>query len=138
AMHAQESDVACRVELREWDADWQRVAEHVLLCAIAGDVRPQIKIYAFSWGAGWGFLQLARRLRERGLEVDAAVLSDPVYRSPLLIDRWRSLVGRPKIVVPDNVHQVDWFYQRTNTPHGGRVVALDPKRTDVRKGKFVR
>lgn len=121
-----------RVELRKWNDDWSDVAEFIWLTRPNGaSGGPRVNVYAYSWGAGWGFTQLAQQLRQRQIEVSSAVLCDPVYRSRWLSMQWRSLWGHPVIRVPDNVHTVWSCYQTTNKPAGHPLVADDPSRTRI-------
>lgn len=114
-----------RVWLRPWNTDWQVVAEHVWLLS-EDYAETCINIYAYSWGAGWGFVQFARGLQERGLVVNGATLCDPVYRHPNILKRWRSLLKRdswlaPTIPVPANVLSVETLHQRHNIPQGHKL-----------------
>lgn len=110
------------VTLREWDADWAELAELIWLSSINGQ-GPTINVYAYSWGAGYGFVELAKALRARGLWVHAACLCDPVYRSRLLVMRWLALIPNMEIVVPSNVQSVHWTRQRVGRPMGHDLVA---------------
>lgn len=128
-----------QVELDEWNTDWNTQAEWIYRLALPET--PKVMVVAYSWGAGYGFTRLARALRDRGIEITHAVLSDPVYHlgprwchsilgkyfSPAqikayypyffctrkLID-WHLLPPRPTIAVPDNVLAVDYFIQRNS------------------------
>lgn len=125
----------CRVELRRWDEDWADLADWIWLCwQDAGGSAPSIRVYAYSWGAGWGFVRLARELQRRGLRVESAVLADPVYRHWYWLGQWRAFVPWRKIRVPANVVNVRWCYQRQNWPRGHRVVAEDKRATVVNCG----
>jgi hypothetical protein len=105
------SDMETCVELRNWNDNWRQFAELIWrMRPIAGE--PDVRVYAYSFGAGWGAMQLARQLKWRGIRVRVMVLSDPVFRSPWLPLRWLSLVRFMFIVVPDNVTSVIWFGQR--------------------------
>lgn len=122
------------VELFPWNADWSHVAEWIWrFRPLERPVR--VYVYAYSWGGGWGFPRLARELGKRGIEIEAAVLSDAVYRHPLRSLAWLSLCRRPRIVAPANVREVFWFFQRVNKPAGHPVVAADPHRTFVHPGR---
>lgn len=118
------------VELCAWNDNWQHVAEFIWRFR-PPHIRPQIYIYAYSWGGGWGFPSLARELRSRGLQVDAAVLSDAVYRHWYRAGNWRAYAPWSEIVVPCNVQRVHWFYQRQTRLRGHRVVAEDGDSTRV-------
>jgi hypothetical protein len=125
------------VELRAWNSNFAELAESIKIAR--GDCSPLIVVYAYSWGAGWGFVQLAKELRHRGLRIASAVLCDPVYRSRWINGRWRSLwpFGEQTILIPDNVGMVRWLYQRENLPHGHRPVAIDQERTTIARGLLI-
>ncbi|HJT31056.1 MAG TPA: hypothetical protein VJ783_03240 [Pirellulales bacterium] len=118
------------VEFFPWNSNWKDVAEWIWRCR-PEERPPRVYVYAYSWGAGGGFVRLARALRKRGIEVERAVLSDPVYCPPLRCLAWTALLRWKKIHVPDNVRRVDYFFQRRNYPRGHHLVALDPKRTVI-------
>jgi pimeloyl-ACP methyl ester carboxylesterase len=114
------------VELRSWNDNWRELAE--LIWRVQPEDEPVvIKVYAYSWGAGWGAMRLARELSRRGVNVSWMVLSDPVYRSPWIITRWLALVPWRSILVPPNVRVVHWFRQRVSLPSGH---ALRPQRKE--------
>ena len=134
-MHAL-ADCNTTVDLRTWDSDWQDVA--ALMRMIAGDEGSRVFVYAYSWGAGWGFVQLARELDKLGMRIERAVLADPVYRSPWL-PTWLpanplSLSRFPTIEVPANVGRVSWTYQRQDYPRGHRPVAAKNSDTVIDQG----
>jgi hypothetical protein len=121
------------VELREWNSDWNAIAEFVWRFRPA-HAPPRVFVYAYSWGAGWGFVRLARELARRGLSVECAVLADAVYRARWISLSWLSLVGLPHVRVPRNVREVYWYFQRRSLPRGHAVVAEDPRATTVHPG----
>ena len=100
----------CCIQCREWDDDPIGMADMIWRNSTPD---PIIYDIDYSWGGGWGMPQLAKALRERGLWIDTAVMCDPVYRSPRLTMRWRSLINKgpltPKIVIPPNVRKIIWF-----------------------------
>jgi len=122
------------VEFRPWDSDWGDLAE---LVKIASDPLPMINVYAYSWGAGYGAIQLARQLRRRQLVVDRAVFADPVYHAKTLVGRMCAhvLAYCPcwRITIPDNVLSVKSTIQRTSLLHGHRLRAENPSRTKIHK-----
>jgi hypothetical protein len=130
-LDARLSSPGVRVELRNWNDNWRQFAE-LIWRVQPGDGSVKVGIYAYSWGAGWGAMQLAKCLSRRGVPVAHMVLSDPVYRSPLLPFRWLAFCPWRPIVVPRNVRQVTWFRQRRNRPSGCRLVAEDSQRTTIR------
>lgn len=118
------------VELREWSTDWDAVAELVWNFRRPPEL-PAVYVYAYSWGAGWGFTRLAHALERRGIQIEDAVLCDPVYRSPLRSLAWLSILPGRTVKVPANVARVHWFYQRQSFPSGHQPVAADPTKTRV-------
>lgn len=119
--------------LDPWNSDWAGIAELVWRFRPT-DRPPAVFVYAYSWGGGWGFPQLAEQLADRGIEIEHAVLSDAVYKSPLRLLAPLSLTPWPEIRVPENVREVDWFYTRNGLPAGHKVVAANPKRTLINPG----
>jgi hypothetical protein len=122
------------IQAQQWDDDWQGLANRIRRCSVA---TPTIRVYAYSWGAGHGFIALANACRTLGLNIADAVLCDPVYRSTLL-PTWLtinplSLMRTPTIKVPDNVRHVHWLRQRKDLPAGHDVVPADPRKTIVFK-----
>lgn len=107
---------------QRWNADFSAIAEFVH--RMRPQKSPDIRVYAYSWGCGHGFMQLAKELKRRGLSISHAVLSDPVFHS--WWRPWRSVMtGKwsPPIIIPENVHQVYWFYQRQNRPQATELIA---------------
>lgn len=119
-LHAQHSDSETVVLLRSWNDNWSDLAE---LIRRTQNGSPAVKIYAYSWGAGYGAMELARELAKRGITVRFMVLSDPVYHSPLLLARWMAMLSDGRIMVPYKVVEVYWFRQKENRPHGHDLIA---------------
>ncbi|MFI4876234.1 MAG: hypothetical protein ACIALR_12875 [Blastopirellula sp. JB062] len=120
--------VRSRVHYFRWCEDWDAVAAYHLSLAEQYRQKPTIGIYAYSWGAGWGAMQLAKQLRRRGLPVRVMVLSDPIYRHPIALWRslrnaWLPIVGEPLIRVPDNVKEVFTFHHLQNRPSGHKLIS---------------
>ncbi len=111
------------VELREWNSDWNALAE--LIWRYRGEGAPRIAIYGYSWG-GMSAVFLARQLQRRGIGVKWMVLSDPVYRHSYPLGNWRTLVPWKEIVVPRTVDRVEWFRQRRSWPRGHDLVKAGP------------
>lgn len=111
-----------RVRLDRWNANWASVAENLWLLGQQHQVEVAVNIYAYSWGVGWGAVQLARELQKRSITVHHLVASDGVYRH-----RWfrlPSILGRdqgPTIRVPANVMRVRSFHQTLNRPQGHKI-----------------
>lgn len=107
-----------------WRANFDSLAEFIFRMKPEGKT-PDINIFAYSWGAGHGFINLAKELDKRGLTVHNAVLCDPVYHS--WWRPWRAVMTGKwslPIVVPKNVNSVHWFFQRTNRPQATDLVPL--------------
>jgi hypothetical protein len=119
------------VMLREWNADWSALAD--LIFRASNGRAPAINIYGYSWGAGYGAMQLARQLGRRGLQVHKMVLADPVYRSRWFLLRWLALRWWPVIRVPANVAEVWSTYQRENHPQAHAMVAADGSKTIIHR-----
>lgn len=119
-----------RVELEPWDACPEQTAEYIYRLG-RKDTPPDICIFAYSWGAGYGFVNLARALHDRGLRVHTAVLCDPVHYSWA---RWRALLPQTlfhrviSVNVPPNVDRVHRFWQRIDKP-AGHPLKLESGRT---------
>ena len=125
-IHASES--TC-VELRPWTTDVWELAELIWrLRPPSGPVR--IVLVGYSWG-GYTAVMLARELGRRGIEVDAMVLSDAVYRHRYWLGQWRAVVPWTEILVPPKVRQVYWLRQRETCPRGHDVVPVDRHLTTV-------
>lgn len=118
------------IALREWNACWESVAEAIWWSSLTPE-ELNVNIYAYSWGAGWGFVNLARHLRNRGININTAVLSDPVYRHKYWAGQWRALVPWSTVTVPANVKEVHWFRQHQNLPAGHNLVAADSNLTKI-------
>lgn len=119
----------------EWDRDAREVAKFI--CANT-TTAARIVVYAYSWGAGQFFIDLAEALGECRRRVTHAVLCDPVYRNRW-VPTWlpfnpSSLWSRMSFVIPPNVKRVTWFFQRVNRPSGHTPVALDSGLTTIEPG----
>ena len=114
-----------------WDADWVALAN-----LIRNNARQdaEVVVVAYSWGAGHGFVTLAKELDKHGIGIRRAILADPVHRSTRTLLRWRSLVNRgplaPTIKIPRNVGSVFWTRQNRNKPQAhdlsGAGMIFDP------------
>jgi len=133
-LHACLSSAEDVVSLRTWSSNWRDLAEHIFLVQQEQGERIRVAVYAYSWGGGYGLVRFAKELNKRGIPIEIAVLSDPVYCSPWYTFRWLAMTGFRKIVIPNNVRMVRWFYQRQNHPQSQGIVAQDPKRTLIVDG----
>lgn len=124
------------IELRNWDDDWEPLAEQIARLAHVTHPAPQVYIYGYSWGGGWGALTLCNELDKRNIPVTHLVLCDAVYRSRLLPPWFQanplSIIRPPTeehpergvhIVIPKNVQAITWFRQFKNRPRGHQIVA---------------
>lgn len=68
----------CCVDFAEWNADWNAQAEHISRLMM-GAADPQLLVICYSWGGGFGFTRFANALRDRGVWINCAILSDAVY-----------------------------------------------------------
>jgi len=119
-LHAESDPRTDAVLLRSWKSDWDSEAEFVF--RLNGQ-DPSIRICGYSWGAGWGAIQLCRALQRRGLAVERLALIDPVHRHPSPLRRWRTLFpSLVPIASPGNVASpVLWFGQRENWPRSHQI-----------------
>lgn len=117
-----------RIYFNRWNDDWAKIAEHYWHVADMHLQSLTICVYAYSWGAGWGAMQLAKYLERAEMKIKVMVLCDPVYRHPKWYLRWLSLMHRdsklaPAIYIPKNVKEVFHFHQRVNVPSGHKLIA---------------
>lgn len=101
---------------------------------------PRIFVVAYSWGCGWGFQQVSKYLESWSIDIECAVLCDPVYKSRWKLMALRSMITKdmpvvghfaPVIKIRKNVMNVHSFYQVENRPRAHKLVAMDPKRTTI-------
>lgn len=107
--------------VREWKSDWKGIAARAHRDGIGSVV-----VVAYSWGAGWGAMRLARELQRQRITVELMLLCDPVFR-PLWLPSWgfanllgfRALIpGSATIKVPDNVERLVGLRQTNKRPCG--------------------
>ena len=134
--------VESRVDYYTWNSRWRDVAEYYSAISSRYNIRPTIVVHAYSWGAGYGAMSLAKCLRRRGLRVKAMVLCDPVYKDPNILFVWRSLsrwnlpfLSAPKILVPSNVDYVCGVRQCMARPMGHELVAC--RNADTKIDQFL-
>ena len=114
---------SCRVSYKEWDTPWPEFAEHILRTGPTDPRSMTIRVFAYSWGCGYGSLNLFKQLKHRGFSVRSAVFADPVYYN--WYAPWRAIwspIIEPTIQIPDNVDEVWYYRQQENKPSGHRVV----------------
>lgn len=128
------SGARLRLSHFQWDADWREKADEIANITKYYGETPRVAIFGYSWGAGYGAMQLASELYGRGFEVEKCVLSDPVYRHPWPLFRWLAMLGGsefsrlhilapPVIRLPPNIKETWVFHQRMNAPRGHRIAA---------------
>ena len=129
----------CRVSIHEWREDWRGFTGHILRNGPRDVSRFDIRIIAYSWGAGHGAIQLARALAGEGIAIPRMALCDPVYYSRIAKWRavWSPILGDPVVTVPYNVRRVDYIRQQTDFPRGHKVVAQIPSRPVIVSHGFV-
>lgn len=116
---------------REWDDATKEMAELVKRHAIR-DANPGIIIVGYSWGAGYGSIQLAKSLAKKKRTVDLMLLIDPVYRSKLpLIFRLLAYTTWFGIKIPPNVLKVAVWRQNNNGPRGTKIKLEDKSKTII-------
>ncbi len=118
-LHERYAGPDLRVEFFRWDEDWAAKADWIF--GAAGGATARILTINYSWSVGNGYRQLARQLQMRGQFIERAIFSDGVYHYggnwahklglAQLIACCPRPNGRPKISIPNNVGQVDWFVQ---------------------------
>lgn len=102
----------------QWDTDTEALAG---FCSRQGFKR--VIIVGYSWGGGYAAQKFAGYLQDLGIKVPLMLLCDPVYR-PLWLPRCLgpmsplSVIGSPKIKVPENVRCVSWVRQTSTKPRG--------------------
>lgn len=117
--------------MEHWNSRFDQLAQLIWRSSVDDDIRPVIRVAAYSWGCGHGFVEFANALNERGLSVNTAVLCDPVFHQwwrphrAMIPVSWASL--RKPIEVPGNVGEVFSVYQRQNLPSGHDLVGSDPR-----------
>lgn len=117
-----------------WDFDADDLAELIARTAPRGR-RLRIMVLCYSWGAGRGLVALALALRRRGIDIDVALVVDPIYfRSrwfvPLWLLRWLQPLAlsrwlQPLVRIPGNVRHVSGYYQRGGRPMSPGVCVED-------------
>lgn len=125
--HAAYCDRETAVLLRTWNAPWAAEAE---LAFRLSDGWPEITGVFYSWAGGWGMRQFARQLQRRGLQLDNAILIDPVYRHPYPWGQWRTLLPWWPITIPGNVRNVWAWRQSMNWPKG-HALRCESKQTAI-------
>lgn len=116
-----------RVWLEPWRANTKNLAISLkILQGLYGKVH--LGIYGYSYGGGFGAMQLTRRLAKFDIRVQKLVLADPVFRPawiPVPLPSPLSLLPfnhQPKIRLPDNIVDLVHFYQNENCPQSPYLI----------------
>lgn len=113
------SSLSVRIRLDVWNSNWKAIARQFYMVRERYACEPFVVVaFCYSWGVGHGLVRLAKRLDRYGIDVEKAVVSDPVYRHWAWPGNWRALYGDSRIVLPANVLSIEGYYQTTNRPAG--------------------
>lgn len=121
----------CVTTPQKWNEDPEAMAAYI---ARNSDGKPDVLFYGYSYGVGHFFIRFARALQRYDIIVHQAVLCDGIRRfrfaKPVSFRFFRAAVAIP---VPDNVEEVDAYYQ-TEDPllRGHDLVAEDDASTTIR------
>ena len=136
AIDAVGNDPHARVERRDWDCNVNNLAEWVFKQCPQGQA-PRIVVAGFSFG-GYAASRFCYALRERGIEVEFLILSDPVYRHWFFAGNWRAYFPDTfPITIPDTVKQVSVFRQREEWLRGHKLRFDNPSRTILVRDQIV-
>ena len=129
-----DEEKTCRVSLHTWDEDFEAFTNNVIRTGPEHVGLIDLRVAAYSWGAGRGFVRLAEACKARGIRIHRAVLSDPVYHCWWMPWRalWSPLIGEPKIKVPSSVKEVWYLRQSVDVPKGHEVIAEKATHTGIR------
>lgn len=114
--------------------EWDKNPDH-LLSQMRRLHITQVMLISYSWGAGYGAINFARKARQYGIKIPIACFCDPVYRSRFF-PHWipinpLSLTRIPKIKIPVSIDTVYWVRQCVNRPAGHDLVAENPLLTTI-------
>jgi len=137
----------CFFPVLPWNYDWYTLARFIQINSqyISNEPKwpesPLINIYGYSWGAGYGAIQLATYLQSVAqYDIQNMVLTDPVYCSSSRFMRWRAVFTSrfhitrkfaPKITIPSNVLSVHWSRQFNNWPRAHALYSLPHAKTVI-------
>lgn len=111
-----------------WNSNWNSIADFLSGYA---DNFTDLRVTAYSWGAGWGFRKLDERLKERQIPIHKAILIDPVWRNPWTPDwLWINPLSMTKIFkvkVSSNVRTVMHFRQSVDYPRSAGRLDIEGK-----------
>lgn len=115
-----------QVHLKRWNDDMEAMAEWIRGLSVDPE-NARVVVAAYSWGCGNGLVKLAHHLRNRGIDISIAVISDGVYHPPwyrplrFIYVRW--FKGMADIEMDANVLQVTWATQSGTWPSGHRITS---------------
>lgn len=124
----------CAVCYYPWNYKWAGFADHILRTGPEDPREMDIRVCAYSWGAGAGSLKFAKALADRGMSIEIAVYSDPVYHSMWGLWRslWSPILGKPRIKIPKNIRNVWYLRQERFPPYGHECEAEDYGYTQIK------
>jgi hypothetical protein len=119
------STLAVRIRLDNWNADWKAIARQYYMLRERYRMDPPFVViaFAYSWGVGNGLVKFAKYLDRYGIDIEIAVVSDPIYRHWFSLGNWRVALGDTRIALPANVRLIEGFYQTVNKPMGRQPVS---------------
>tara|TARA_R110000803_G_scaffold210718_2_gene283404 strand:- start:27608 stop:28213 length:606 start_codon:yes stop_codon:yes gene_type:complete len=121
-----------------WASDWAHLAEWIERRSDP-DQHPRIDVFAYSWGVGFGLVNLAKYLKRRGMHIDNAVTSDGVACvGPKYVRAVLAYCPEGRLDVGDNIRRVV-SYRQKNEPirlerHGLRLKLFGLRGHKVYKG----
>jgi len=122
------SSLSVRVRLGKWNDNWKEQARQLyMLRERYADEKFTVVVFAYSWGVGNGLVKFAKHLDRFGIDVQTAVVSDPIYRHWFIPRNLRVLWGDTRITLPPNVKAIEGYYQRTSQPMGRTPVSSTAK-----------
>lgn len=94
-------------------------------------------LIGYSWGAGYGCVKLAKKLRKTKVNIISCLMCDPVYR-PSWIPAWmgilpflQSLNTSRRIKIPTNIKKTRWVRQFLSIPRGHDLDGFNISRAKV-------
>lgn len=125
------------VQVRLWDNDWRNEAKFVAMSSKGCPTRDlKVIIVGYSWGAGWGAIQFAKRLAKHSIGVRKMCLIDPVYRHWYPWGNWRAYFPDIPITIPSNVDSVTWWRQTAECLRGHKIRRSSPNTELCEAGVF--
>lgn len=113
-----------RIDIYPYRSDWRAIAVWIWRHSIK---EPIIDVFAYSWGAGYGFKKFSKELQKHNLKINQAVLLDPV--------KYKYLPGLAQLVaftpwqyirLRTNIKYVQVLRQRNSFLKGHPVLVQPP------------